>query len=148
WLYAACELIIGIGAFAVPLLFKAGERLLLQTGQSDSASYLVLSALVLAASILPWCLCMGATLPLMMGFVREREPQNSGSFSFLYLANVIGAMAGTLLSAVVLIELFGFQRTLAIAAAGNWMIALASGFIASLQPRFVLISKGLDRLLA
>jgi spermidine synthase len=44
-------------------------------------------------------------------------------------------MTGTLISAVALIELFGFHRTLGIAAAANWMIAFASLLIAWRQPR-------------
>ena len=124
--YAATELVIGVGAFVVPKLFKAGEHLLLNAGQTDSAGYLFLSAIALSLAILPWCLCMGATMPLMMAYVREREPENAESFSFLYLANVLGAMCGTLMTALVLVELFGFHRTLAIAAAGNGVVVLVS----------------------
>jgi spermidine synthase len=66
---------------------------------------------------------MGTTFPWMMAFVREHEPEEAKSFSFLYAANVLGALSGTLLSAFVLIEVFGFHRTLAIAAGGNFLIA-------------------------
>jgi predicted membrane-bound spermidine synthase len=51
--YAGAELLIGLGAFAVPELFAIGERILLTSGETDSFRYLSLSALVLAASILP-----------------------------------------------------------------------------------------------
>ena len=61
-LYAAVELLIGVGAFAVLRLFAAGERLPLAAGETDSIAYLSLSALVLGTSILPWCICMGADL--------------------------------------------------------------------------------------
>jgi predicted membrane-bound spermidine synthase len=125
-LYAAVELLIGVGAFAVPKLFAAGERLLLAAGETDSIAYLSLSALVLGTSILPWCICMGATYPLMMAYVREQDPRSEDSFSYLYLANVLGAMAGTLLTAVVLVEVLGFRRTLYVAAAFNLVIASAS----------------------
>ena len=121
--YALAELIIGAGAFAVPGLFAMGEHFLLAMGEADSLRYLFLSALLLAVSILPWCLFMGATFPLMMAYIRERDPQNSESFSFLYLANVLGAMTGTLLTALVLVELLGFRHTLWVAAAGNFTIA-------------------------
>src|SRR5258706_7526586 len=93
--YAGAELLIGLGAFAVPKLFAVGEHLLLASGETDSFRYLSLSALVLAASILPWCVCMGATFPFMMAYIRERDSGNAESFSFLYLANVLGAMSGT-----------------------------------------------------
>src|ERR1039457_7603824 len=67
------------------------------SGQTNSIGYLSWSALVLAFSILPWCLFMGATFPLMMAYIRERDCKNAESFSFLYLANVLGAMSGTLI---------------------------------------------------
>jgi predicted membrane-bound spermidine synthase len=124
--YAGAELLIGLGAFAVPKLFAIGERILLTSGETDSFRYLLLSALVLAASILPWCVCMGATFPFMMAYVRERDSENTGSFSFLYLANVLGAMSGTFLTAVVFVEVWGFHRTLFQAAAGNFTAAFIS----------------------
>ena len=125
--YAGAELVIGLGAFAVPKLFAVGEHLLLASGETDSFGYLSLSALVLTASILPWCVCMGATFPFMMAYIRERDCRNTESFSFLYLANVLGAMSGTFLAAVVLVELFGFHHTLWVAAASNFTIAIVGG---------------------
>jgi spermidine synthase len=124
--YGGAELIIGLGAFAVPGLFKQGEQILLTAGQTDSIAYLFFSALVLAVSILPWCVFMGATFPFMMAYVREEEPDNADSFSYLYFANVLGAMMGTILAALVLVEVLGFRHTLAFAAAGNFAIAAMS----------------------
>ena len=129
-LYGAAELLIGAGAFAVPALFALGERYLLGAGQTNSVGYLVLSALVLAVSILPWCICMGATFPCMMAFVREWDREFAGSFSYLYIANVLGAMSGTLMTAVILVEAFGFRHTLWIAAGGNFAIAAVSAGVA------------------
>jgi spermidine synthase len=130
WFYAGTELVIGGGAFAVPELFAIGEKMLLSAGEADSTHYLFLSALALAISILPWCVFMGATFPFMMAFVREQDHRNADSFSFLYLANVFGAMSGTVLSAVVLVELLGFRRTLWLAAAGNWSVAIIAALLA------------------
>ena len=106
--YMATELMIGMSAFAVPFLFGLSEKMLLAAGAMDSFRYLALSALLLSFSILPWCVCMGATFPFMMAYVREQDQRNSESFSFLYVANVLGAMIGTLVTAFVLVELFGF----------------------------------------
>jgi predicted membrane-bound spermidine synthase len=125
-LYGGAELLITFGAFAVPELFATGERLLFAAGETSSIRYLSLSAIVLTLSILPWCLFMGMTFPFMMEYVREREPGHSNSFSYLYAANVLGAMAGTLCASTALIELFGFRETLWIAATGN----LTAAFIA------------------
>jgi spermidine synthase len=130
WFYAGTELLIGIGAFAVPALFSIGAKLLLSAGETDSTRYLFLSAMALGISIFPWCVFMGATFPFMMAFVREQDHQNAESFSFLYVANVLGAMAGTLVSAIVLVELLGFRHTLWVAAAGNFSIAIVAGSLA------------------
>jgi spermidine synthase len=125
--YGGAELMIGAGgAFAVPRLFALGERCLLSTGQTNSFAYLFLSALVLAISIFPWCVFMGATFPLMMAYVRECDEQNQESFSYLYLANVLGAMTGTLWTALVSVEVLGFRVTLWDAAACNCAIAVIS----------------------
>ena len=129
--YGLAELLIGCGAFAVPAAFAAGNRLLLGSGQIDSGTYLARSAIVLAASILPWCCCMGATFPLMLAHVRERDGgATTHGFSFLYVANVLGAMAGTALTALVLIETLGFHHTLWVAAGANGLVAAASAVLA------------------
>jgi spermidine synthase len=131
--YGLAEGLIGVGAFAVPKLFDLGGRVLLPAGEMNSFGYLSLSALVLALSILPWCFFMGTTFPFMMAYIREREERDAQSFSFLYVANVLGAMSGTILTALVFIELFGFHHTLLVAAAGNFIIALISIWLGARQ---------------
>src|SRR5436190_6431215 len=133
--YALAELIICIAGFVVPKLFAVGGGLLLSSGQTDSFRYLSLSALVLGVSIVPWCVSMGATFPFMMAYVREHDERAADSFSYLYLANVLGAMTGCLLTAVVLVEILGFKHTLWAAGAINFTIAAVSGCIAwSVRP--------------
>lgn len=121
--YAAAELGIGIGAFVVPQLFAWGETVLLPVGEMNSLRYLLYSSLIITVAILPWCVFMGFTFPFMMAFIREVDSDNTTGFSYLYFANVIGAMCGTLITAVVLIELFGFEMTLIIAAVMNFGVA-------------------------
>ncbi len=95
--------------------------------------YLASGALV-AVTLIPWCACMGATVPLAMWAIRsESRPEASRSFSFLYTANVIGAMAGAIIP-IVLIELFGFNGTLRIGACLNFAIA-AGAFALSFRYR-------------
>src|SRR6187402_462878 len=65
YLYAAAEAAIGLSAFFVPAVFTMGQHWLLSVGQSDSVGYLTLSALIIALALLPPCLAMGATFPLM-----------------------------------------------------------------------------------
>jgi spermidine synthase len=139
-LYGAAELVIGTSAFILPLLFGVGRALLLPIDSMQSGTYLALSSLVITLAMLPWCICMGVTFPTMMAFIRGLESEGAGrvegkgepgreaqaSFSFLYLANVIGAMLGAIATSVVLIELLGFTRTLWVAAAMNGVICVGS----------------------
>jgi spermidine synthase len=133
--YAAVEALIGVGAFLVPHLLPLGDTLLLPSGDLNSGSYLFLSAIIISLALLPWCFLMGTTFPLMMAFIKEQETGSSTtSFSFLYLANVIGAMCGTILTADVLVELLGFKRTLLLAGCTNFLIATISMTLADRYP--------------
>ncbi len=124
--YALAEAFIGIGALAAPALMTWGDRLLLTMGETNSTGYLFFSALVLLISLLPWCVCMGATFPLVMRFVKEVDKFQNESFSFLYMANVLGAVSGTLATAFLLVELLGFHGTLVLACVVNFLIALSA----------------------
>ncbi len=130
YFYGAAECAIATGAFVVPQLFRFGEAYLLGAGEASSTGYLLISAIFIVVAILPWCIMMGATFPLMMSFVRQTDPVNQSGFSFLYVANVMGATAGTAMTALVLVELFGFSQTSTIAAAINCLIAAVSFLLA------------------
>ena len=129
-LYAGAELVIGASAAFVPLLLGLDRRLLsgvLGATGWGSAGFYAASALLIAVTLAPWCLCMGLTFPFAMSAIRKSSVARSeSSFSYLYLANVIGAAAGTLLSAYALIEWLGFRGTLGLAAALNAAIAAAA----------------------
>ncbi|MBI2384946.1 MAG: fused MFS/spermidine synthase [Elusimicrobia bacterium] len=129
-LYAAAELMIGLSALAVPHLLTASRDLLAGSFGGvawGSASYYAASGLITGLILLPWCACMGATFPLAMAAIGKRlETEASHSFSGLYLANVVGAGLGTVASAFILIELFGFRGTLYLGAAVNAAIAAAA----------------------
>src|SRR4029077_3482835 len=72
----------------------------------------------------PFCTCMGATFPLGLFVLRSGgSPGAEEGFRYLYLANVVGAAMGTLVTAFVLVELLGFAGTLSLAAVGNATIA-------------------------
>lgn len=126
-IYAIAELLIGISSLAVPFEFKAGRLLLLHAGglaSWQSLGYYVLAGLWVAVTLLPWCTCMGSTFPLLMAAIRQTaRPTSERSFSYLYLANVLGAFLGTMISAFVLIELLGFQGTLYVAGILNAAVA-------------------------
>lgn len=130
--YGMVEALIGIGAIAVPYLFLSSEKFLFTAGELDSNSYLLNSGLMISLCILPWCILMGFTYPFMMAQL-EAEGEDHG-FSHLYLANVVGAMLGTLLTAYVLIEVFGFTNTLLVAGVINFFIAVMSMYWSTKLP--------------
>ncbi len=114
-LYAITELLIGCSAVIVPLELRAGRFLLEHLGSSlslSSSGYYVAAGLWLAVSLIPWCACMGATIPLgMFAIRRDKGIESQRSFSFFYLANVLGAVAGALVP-LLLVEVLGFTGAL------------------------------------
>ena len=131
-LYALCEFLIGISALVVPMQLLWGHRLLEnmsgQVGISSGTYYLVAGAW-LALTMIPWCACMGATIPLAMYAIR-RDPRTASqqSFSFLYVANLVGAVAGALIP-LLFIETYGFRGTLHIGTVLNFAVALGAGLL-------------------
>ncbi|MGC2545362.1 MAG: hypothetical protein WA426_05910, partial [Silvibacterium sp.] len=127
-LYSIAELLVGVSSLLVPLELKLGRLLLLQMGSFgawQSWRYYILAGIWIAITVVPWCTCMGATFPLLMAVIRQTvRPASDRSFSYLYVANVLGALLGTLVSAFILIELLGFQGTLYVAGTLNTVLAL------------------------
>ena len=133
-LYALCELLIGVSAILVPLQMVWGHRLLEQlSGQNgiSSGSYYLVAGTWLALTMIPWCACMGATIPLAMFAIRrDVKSETKRSFSFLYVANLLGAIAGATIP-LLFIEVFGFRGTLRVGTILNFAVAL-SAFLLSL----------------
>jgi spermidine synthase len=128
-LYALCELLIGFSALFVPLELRWGGRFLEQVGGGATVSsntFYLLSAAWLVLALVPWCACMGATIPLAMFAIQGGARRHSQrSFSFLYIANVLGAVAGAC-AAPALIELYGFHGTLRRTSSLNFLIFVAA----------------------
>lgn len=134
FLYAAAEALIGVSALLVPVAFDAGQQSLLLTGEIDSLAYFLYSALILAAVLLPACIAMGTTFPLMLAFIRGAGIRDENRFSFLYLGNVLGASLGAAITPLVLVESFGFRGTLLVAAIINFLIAAVSVWLGFRYP--------------
>ena len=128
-LYAFSELLIAVSAVAVPLQLVWGNHLLGRMADRvpiSSGTYYLVSGAWLALTLVPWCACMGATIPLAMFAIRSNSSYDSRrSFSFLYLANVLGAVAGAIIP-LFLIELYGFRGTLRVGAVLNTVIFAAA----------------------
>lgn len=128
-LYALVEFLIGISAVAVSRELAQGRSLLerIDAGHPVSlASYYILAGLWIGITIVPWCACMGATFPFAMAAIRERfSAASERSFSYLYLANVLGAVIGAVVP-LLLIEERGFSGTLHVGAVLNFCLAAAA----------------------
>jgi spermidine synthase len=114
-LYAIAEFCIACSAVIVPLELRAGRFLLEHVGSKlslSSSGYYVAAGLCVACSLIPWCACMGATIPLGMFAIRsDKSLDGKYSFSFLYLANVFGAVLGAMIP-LLFVEVWGFTGTL------------------------------------
>lgn len=136
-LYALTELVIGVSALVVPLELVWGHRLLEAAASHtavSSAAYYLASGACLAVTIVPWCACMGATIPVAMFAIRsDARYEARRSFSFLYLSNVLGAVLGSF-GPLFLVEFYGFHGTLRIGALLNALIAV-SAFAVTLKPQ-------------
>jgi len=131
-LYGATEFLIGISALLVPHELLWGRALLEHWNLSSSPAYYLGSGLWVALALMPWCACMGATIPLgMLCIRRAHAKESSRSFSYLYLANVLGAVGGSIIP-LFFIELCGFRGTLRIGAALNFLLT-ASAFALSIR---------------
>ena len=135
-LYALAELLIGLSALVVPVELLWGHGLVESiAGQSvlSSSTYYLVSGTAVLLILLPWCACMGATIPLAMFAIRKNPRfESSRSFSFLYLSNVIGAVAGAV-ATLVLVERHGFHGALHRGALLNAAIAVTAFGLSFLQ---------------
>jgi spermidine synthase len=134
-LYAAIELLIGVSGILVPYELRLRHGVLERLGSTSSAEYYVVSGVWVALTLIPWCTLMGATIPVAMLAIRRVFPRESSrSFSYLYMANVAGAVVGTALP-LALIELLGFRGTLSVGAACNVLIAVLALTVSKGVPR-------------
>lgn len=124
--YAATELLIGVSALLVPYELMLGRLWLHRLELSSSFAYYLGSGALLGATLIPWCACMGATIPLGMQAIRcQFRSESPRAFSFLYFSNVLGAVAGTMIP-LLLIEFYGFHGALEAGAVLNGIIAASA----------------------
>lgn len=129
--YSFLEIGVGLtGASTLILLW--GVRLIyavFSDGSSVTLSLLLVKfALTILVLLIPTIL-MGATLPILIKFAEKENKSIGKSVSFLYATNTLGGVLGVILSAFVLIELFGLRNSLLIASAVNLLIGLTARFI-------------------
>lgn len=127
--YAATEACIAVSGVVVAPLFLVGHNLMHGFGDAEwgSLSFYLTMTILVALTLIPFCACMGATFPFAMAAIHAAYPERAkSSFSYLYVANVLGALAGCIGSAFVFIELIGFRNTMLIAACLNLAVAVCA----------------------
>ncbi|MFZ0419576.1 MAG: fused MFS/spermidine synthase [Candidatus Sulfotelmatobacter sp.] len=135
-LYALTELLIGISALVVPIELYLGRELLekIETHGLSSSSFYLAAGIWIALSLVPWCACMGATFPFAMFAIEEGSgDRTTRSFSYLYLANVLGAVMGAVVP-LFLIEALGFRNTLRVSSVLNFILAISAFTLSLRQP--------------
>jgi spermidine synthase len=129
-LYAGLELGIGVAAVLVPVAINLASRVhvaLLGGGElppeagsfSSALFYLVSSFAIL---LVPTAL-MGATLPLLARWSVRSDAEIGRRIGPLYAANTLGAAAGTLAAAFMLLPRIGLGLTILVAAAVNVLVS-------------------------
>lgn len=123
--YAALEVFIGAyGVFTVWLLPRVNEWMPSITGPTPSpALHWAVAFGVPLITLLPATLAMGATLPAMDRFL-SRLRHEGRTLGLVYALNTLGAVAGTLLSAYVLMRALGLSGTILALASLNVVAAL------------------------
>jgi spermidine synthase len=119
-LYAAMELLVAIVVVITPVTFRLIGELYrgVYPAMSESPAALALVRFVLSVLALgPATVLMGATLPTLTRFLTQGGRGLAGAFQRLYAANTIGAIVGTLLAGLVLIEILGLTGALLAGAA-------------------------------
>ena len=95
--------------------------------------WLALARLGLAVlALAPATVLMGATFPSLIRHLSV-DASLSASFGRLYAANTVGAIAGTLLAGLILIEVFGLSGALAIGTIGSLIAGLVALRLARTQ---------------
>src|ERR1700757_1400698 len=125
-IYGSIEFLIAVSAVLAPKELFFGRQLLQHLELSSSLHYYLASGIWLALTLVPWCACMGATIPVGMQAIRcEFRSESPRAFSFLYLANVLGAVAGATIP-LLIIEGWGFHGALATGTVLNVLIAFSA----------------------
>ncbi len=135
-LYGIIELVLVVIVLLTPITFRLLHELYRGIFPSIEGQPVVLALIRFALAILalaPATVLMGATLPTLTRQL-SHDRHLSTAFGRLYAANTFGAILGTFIAGVFLIELVGLTGTLVIAAS----LSAAAGAVA------LLLSRGVD----
>ena len=128
--YGVIEGLVGLYALAFPHLFNGMMRLAYDVvfpAVGGGAGVTIAKWGLAAALILPPCVALGTTFPLMSVGILRRDFKRSGEIlSMLYFTNSFGASFGAIFSGFVLVAKVGLPGALMVAAALNIAIMLVA----------------------
>ncbi len=135
YLYLSLEVGIGVCGVGSLIVYMAYLSMLSRVVTSPTAlsllSAISFRAIVALIALLPMTTLMGATLPVMVRCVcarsgprSDRDPVATVTISELYSANLLGAMAGVMISAYLILPYFGLWGATILACAANFLIAV------------------------
>src|SRR5262249_41970354 len=81
-------------------------------------------------SVLPAAICWGASFPLAIAALAQSETSSTRAVARIYAANTLGAIGGTLISSLILVQFIGTQKT-------QWLFMFLAllGAVVMLLPR-------------
>ena len=129
FVYGLFEIAIGLFALVFPLLFRGVEAaygLTYPLAQESSIALFALRFALLFLLFLIPTFFMGGTLPLLLDGLATRDRAIGSLTSFLYGVNILGAVAGVLLTAYFAIPALGKNGTSLAAGVGNLAIGLVA----------------------
>ena len=127
--YAVIELGIGLCGVAVLWLLPLLDRVYFAAVAAGMPSLLMRGALA-GLALLPPTILMGASLPAIVRFARS----SAAGWAWLYAVNTLGAMAGALIAAFVLLRQFDVSVASYTAVAINLLVAAGSWALAKAAP--------------
>jgi spermidine synthase len=136
-LYGILEVVLAAVAVLTPFLLTAVREVYRSAFGTLETEPSQLALLRLGLSLLalgPATVLMGATLPTLTRHLSSSRIGVGFHFARLYSANTFGALAGTALSGLVLIELLGLTKTLLIGSGCSLVAGLAALALSRLGP--------------
>jgi spermidine synthase len=128
-LYGFLELLLVVVVLITPLLFRGLHEIYRSSYASLAGTPTLLQLIRYGLALLalaPATMLMGATLPTLSRYLARDRAELGHSFGLLYAANTIGAVIGTLVAGLLLIELVGLTSTLIIGALASATAGLAA----------------------
>jgi hypothetical protein len=128
--YGLIEGMIGLYAVLFPFIFELVTRLCYDSwfpAIGGGVGVSVVKWTTAGLMILPPCVFLGMTFPLMSVGILRRAPNRSGEIlSFLYFTNSFGASIGALITGFFLVPRLGLPNTLVAAAMLNVLIMIVA----------------------